>query len=312
MIIALAGGVGGSRLAHGLSRILSPKELSIVVNTGDDFEYLGLHISPDPDTMLYTLSGLADRERGWGQENETWNFMAMLTRLGCENWFALGDKDLALHIERTRRIRSGESLSQVTQVFAQRLGISHSIVPMSDDPVRTLVHTPDGVLTFQDYFVRRRCEPSVRNIEFAGAGIASPSPNFLELMHSPDLTGIVFCPSNPVLSIDPILAVVGVRTWLKDRRVPAVAVCPIIGGKAVKGPAAKIMRELGMEANVRGVAQHYRGLIDGMVIDRQDVDQITTSEELRHFATNALMLDEKDRTRLAEETLRFLVSLSRQ
>jgi len=310
MIVALAGGVGGARLAHGLAARLAPEDLVIVVNTGDDFEHLGLHISPDPDTVLYTLARLADRERGWGQTDESWHFMAALGRLGGETWFALGDKDLALHIERTRRLRNGDALSQITLDFAAKLGVAHAVVPMSDDQVRTIVHTDEDALAFQDYFVRRRCAPVVRRIEIVGANKARPSPGFHAAMQSPQLTGVVICPSNPLLSIDPILAVRGVRAWLENRNFPVVAVSPIIGGKAVKGPAAKIMTELHLNVGVRGIADHYAGLIDGLVIDTQDETEIATSPALAIHATDALMRDDGDRRRLASETLQFLATLS--
>jgi len=309
MIIALAGGVGGARLAHGLAALLPPEELVIVVNTGDDFEHMGLHISPDPDTVTYTLAGIADRERGWGLADETWNFMGALARLGGEAWFLLGDKDLGTHIERTRRLKAGETLSEVTRGFAHKLGIAHAIVPMTDDPVRTMVHTDAGILTFQDYFVRQQCAPVVTRIQITGGESAKPSPAFLAAMQTPALSGIVICPSNPLLSIDPILAVSGVRKLLRDRPIPAVAVSPIIGGKAVKGPAAKMMRELGMPVSAAGVADHYTGLIDGLIVDHVDANQIATSSGLAIHATDALMRDEADRARLARETLQFLSTL---
>jgi LPPG:FO 2-phospho-L-lactate transferase len=312
MILALAGGVGGARLAHGLAMLLPPDELTIVVNTGDDFRHLGLHISPDPDTVLYTLSGLADRERGWGRQDESWNFMAALGALGGETWFQLGDKDLALHLERTRRLAEGETLSDIVADFARRMGIGPAIVPMSDDPAPTLIHTEDGVLSFQDYFVRRRCEPVARRVEFSGAGKTRPSPAFHAAMNAVALSGIVICPSNPVLSIDPILSVEGVRAWLQNRSVPCVAVSSLIGGKAVKGPAAKIMRELSLEAGVRGVARHFDGLVDTLVIDHQDAGEIAATPQLAIHATDALMVGETGRRRLADETLRLLATLPRR
>lgn len=305
MIVALAGGVGGAKLAHGLAAVLAPEELTIVVNTGDDFEHLGLHISPDVDTVMYTLSGLADPVRGWGQADETWAFMSALEKLGGETWFSLGDKDLATHVERTRRLRGGESLSAVTLDLVQRLGVRHPIVPMSDDRVATIVETDAGVLAFQDYFVRRRCEPVVRGIQYDGAEHAQPSAQFAALMRSTDVRGVVICPSNPLLSVAPILAVPGVRGWLERRAFPVVAVSPIIGGKAVKGPAAKILNELGMGASVESVAAYYTGLIDGLVIDAADA-QARFAGGLAVHATDALMRDEADRARLARESVAFL------
>ncbi len=305
MIIALAGGVGGARLAHGLARALPPGELTIAVNTGDDFTHLGLHISPDPDTVLYTISELADPERGWGLKDETFACMEALGRLGGENWFALGDKDLATHIERTRRLATGETLSTITADFAQRLGIQHTIIPMSDDPIRTIVHTDQGALPFQDYFVRLHCAPAVKSLEFTGADAAKPSPALLAAMQSEKLKGIIICPSNPFLSIDPILAVPGIRSWLQGRTVPCIAVSPLIGGKAVKGPAGKIMAELKLDTTPRAIAQHYHGIIDGLMIDHADAND-SFGECL---ITNTLMRDIADRERLAREALSYIERL---
>jgi LPPG:FO 2-phospho-L-lactate transferase len=305
MIIALAGGVGGARLANGLARVLPEGKLTVVVNTADDFEHLGLHISPDPDTVMYTLSGLADAERGWGLAGETWRCMEAVGRLGGETWFALGDHDLATHIERTRRLNSGETLSQITADFAARLGIRQSIVPMTDQRVRTIVRTTAGALPFQEYFVRQRCEPQVVGLEFEGAAAAVPSPGFGAAMRADSLSGIVICPSNPFLSVDPILAVPGVRAWLSERRVPCIAVSPLIGGKAVKGPAAKMMAELGLAATPRAIADHYEGLIDGLVIDQADASQ--AFEEC--YVTDTLMRGGADQERLAREALGYVERL---
>jgi LPPG:FO 2-phospho-L-lactate transferase len=306
MIVALAGGVGGARLAHGLAMLLPPGELAVVVNTGDDFSHLGLRISPDPDTVLYTLSGLADAERGWGREGESWNFMSAVGQIGGETWFQLGDKDLAIHVERTRRLATGEPLTAIMADFARRLGILHTIVPMSDDPAPTLVHTDEGVLSFQDYFVRLRCAPAVHRLEFAAR---PPSAGLRSLMSDQKISGVIICPSNPLLSIDPILSVDGVRAWLLDRQMPCLAVTPLIGGKAVKGPAAKIMREMALEPSVRGVAKHYMGLIDGLLIDSQDAHELADTPSLAIFATDALMVGEEGRRRLANEALQFLARL---
>jgi len=306
MIIALAGGVGGARLANGLARILPPGELSVVVNTGDDFEHLGLHVSPDPDTVMYTLAGLNDAERGWGLAGETFACMEAVGRLGGESWFALGDRDLATHIERTRRLRAGETLSAVTADFAQKLGITQAIVPMSDDKVQTRLQTPEGLLAFQDYFVRRRCEPAVTGMLFEGAEAAVPSPGFAALMRAPELRGIIICPSNPFLSIEPILAVPGVRGWLQNRAVACIAVSPLIGGKAVKGPAAKMMAELGLEATPQAIAKQYDGLIDGLVIDNADAAQAYGPCQI----TDTLMRGVPGQERLAREVLVYLGQLS--
>jgi LPPG:FO 2-phospho-L-lactate transferase len=307
MIIALAGGVGGARLAHGLARVLPAGTLTVIVNTGDDFTHLGLHISPDPDTVLYTLSELADLERGWGQKDETFHAMAALGRLGGENWFALGDRDLATHIERTRRLGAGESLSAIIADFARRLGITQAVLPMSDDPVRTIVHTDEGDLPFQDYFVRRHCAPQICRLTFQGAAQAAPSPGLHALMGGDEVTGIIICPSNPFLSIDPILAVPGVRSWLQKRTAPCIAVSPLIGGKAVKGPAAKIMAELKRDATPHAIAQHYQGLIDGLMIDEADAAQGFD----KCWVTSTLMRDIVGRDRLATEALSYIERLRR-
>jgi LPPG:FO 2-phospho-L-lactate transferase len=307
MIIALAGGVGGARLANGLARILPPGQLTVVVNTGDDFRHLGLHVSPDPDTVMYTLSGLNDAERGWGLAGESFACMEAVKRLGGEDWFALGDRDLATHLERTRRLGAGETLSAIIADFCTRLGITQTIMPMSDDLVQTRVHTREGTLAFQDYFVRRRCEPAVTGLEFAGAATARPSAGLIALMGSDVVRGIVICPSNPFLSIEPILAVPGIRDWLRNRRAPCVAVSPLIGGKAVKGPAAKMLAELGFEATPQAIATQYQGLIDGLVIDAQDAVQVFGPCRI----TDTLMRGTAGQERLAREVLNYLEQISR-
>ena len=270
MIIALSGGVGGAKLALGLSRVMPPEELVVVVNTGDDFEHLGLSISPDLDTLLYTLSGQDNPELGWGRRGETWTFMAALEALGGETWFRLGDGDLATHIERTRRSKTGERLSAIIDDFRRRLGIAARLLPMSDDPVRTRLKTSDGWLDFQDYFVRLRCEPAISELSFAGAASARPHPEFLATLADPKLRAVIICPSNPFISIDPILAVPGVREALRRCRAPVVAVSPIIAGRAVKGPTAKMMAELGLPVDSPAVARHYRDIIDVYVADEED------------------------------------------
>ena len=272
MILALAGGVGGARLALGLSEVLAPEALIVGVNTGDDFEHLGLHISPDLDTVMYTLAGINDPIQGWGIAGETWNFMGALEELDGQTWFRLGDRDLATHIERTTRLRAGQSLSAVTQRLCAQLQVDHAVVPMSDDSVRTVVHTPAGPLAFQDYFVRQRAEPPLERIVFDGVRDARMSPALAAALVSDALEAIVVCPSNPYLSIAPILAVPGVREALEQRRVPSIAVSPIIGGRALKGPAAKIMRELGATPSALAIAEFYRGLIDALVLDDTDAN----------------------------------------
>jgi len=306
-VIALCGGVGGAKLAFGLAQALPPEALSIVVNTGDDFEHLGLHVSPDIDTVAYTLAGLSDRERGWGLAGETWNFMASLRRLGGETWFQLGDLDLAMHVERTRRLAAGESLSQATAALTASLGIRHPVIPMSDQPVRTVVKTTEGELAFQRYFVGEQCRPVATGVRFEGAAAASPSPAFQAALARDDLAAVIVCPSNPYLSVDPILAVPGVRAALDALKAPIVAVSPIIGGKALKGPAAKLMSELGVTPGVVAVAEHYRGLLDGLVIDTADAAEAAALRQagLEPLVTEAIMVTDEDRVRLAQEALAF-------
>lgn len=301
-VVALSGGVGGAKLALGLSRVLDPARLVVVANTGDDFVHLGLAISPDVDTLAYTLAGVVDPERGWGLAGETWRFMEALGRLGGDAWFRLGDGDLAMHVERTRRLAAGERLAAVTAALAARLGVASRVLPMSDDPVRTRVHTDEGWMGFQDYFVRRRTEPRVQAVEYAGAAAAAPAPGLLEALADPGLRAIVICPSNPLLSIGPILAVPGVRAALLARRAPAVAVSPLIGGAAVKGPTAKMMRELGQEASAGQVARGYEGLIDAFVVDPADADA-SYPPGIRLHAAPALMTTLADRERLARAAL---------
>lgn len=310
-VIALCGGVGGAKLAFGLTRVLAEDDLTIVVNTGDDFEHLGLAVSPDIDTVAYTLADLADRERGWGLAGETWAFMSALRRLGGEDWFQLGDQDLATHIERTRRRAAGESLSQVTAHLTGQLGLRHAVVPMSDRPVRTWVDTVDGPLAFQHYFVRERCAPVARAVRFEGASDARPSPAFAEALARPDLAAILICPSNPYLSVDPILAIPGVREAIRRTAAPCVAVSPIVAGQAIKGPTAKLMTELGLTPGVAAVAAHYAGLIDGLIVDDADHREAAAVERLGIAAhvTATVMRTDEDRMALARDTLAFATAL---
>lgn len=309
-ILALAGGVGGAKLAEGLAAILPPGELTVAVNTGDDFEHLGLRISPDIDTVTYTLAGLNNQEQGWGLEGETWNFFGALERLGGETWFRLGDKDIATHIERTRRLKT-ETLSAVTADFAKRLGIEQHIVPVSDDPLRTMVATDQGLLAFQDYFVRLRCAPRVERLEFPGIEGMKPSAGFSAALSAPDLTAIVICPSNPFLSILPILSLPGVRDALERRKVPVVAVSPIVGGQAVKGPAAKIMEELGVAVSSMGVAAFYGKLLDGLMIDAVDAVLSSDIKGPGILVGDTMMRNSNDRRRVAMNVLAFAERLSR-
>ncbi|MGH6889248.1 MAG: 2-phospho-L-lactate transferase [Rhizomicrobium sp.] len=301
-VIALSGGVGGAKLLYGLARVLPPDTLAAIVNTGDDFEHLGLHISPDVDTALYTLAGLAHPEPGWGRRGESWNFMGALAELGGETWFRLGDADLALHVERTRRLNAGEPLGVVIADFAARLGIRARIIPMSDDAVATRVITEAGELAFQDYFVRRRCEPALRAVKFDGAENARMSQAARDALASPDLEAILIAPSNPWLSIDPLLAIAELRHALEDARCPVVAVSPIIAGKAVKGPAAKIMGELGISVSPLSVAEHYLGLINGFVLDSRDT-AVARNFELAVEIADTLMTTPQDCDRVARAAL---------
>lgn len=309
MILALAGGVGGAKLAAGLAAVLPPQELTIVVNTGDDFVHLGLAISPDVDTVMYTLAGLSNPETGWGIANETWRFMSTLERLGGETWFRLGDQDLATHVERTRRLKT-KRLSEVTEHLCNRLGVRHRIVPMSDEPAATVVHTTSGPLSFQDYFVRQRSEPKVIGFTYNSSKVA-PSSGFLTALLDPTLTAIVICPSNPYLSIFPMLSLPGIREALSKRVVPCVAVSPIVGGKAIKGPAAKLMQELGAHVSPLGIAAIYRGLIDGLVMDEQDAALQSETTGATHV-TQTVMKELADSARLARSVMGFAKDLSRR
>ena len=301
-VLALSGGIGGAKLALGLDRVLPPGKLIVVANTGDDFEHLGLSISPDIDTLLYTLAGIDNPEFGWGRRNETWTFMAALEALGGETWFKLGDGDLATHVERTRRLAAGESLSQITDDFRRRLGISARLLPMSDDRIRTRLRTKEGWLDFQDYFVRRRASPVVREIVYAGASKARANPDFLAALASDDLELVVICPSNPFLSVDPLLGLPRVRDALRACRAPVVAVTPIIGGNAVKGPTAKIMAELGLPVGAAAVARHYEDILDVFIADEVDANEV---EDLGIPVrlTRTLMSTIEDREALARAVL---------
>ncbi len=303
-VIAVSGGIGGAKLALGLYRELPPDALIVVGNTGDDFEHLGLAISPDLDTVLYTLAGIANPETGWGRAGETWSFMQALEQLGGETWFRLGDADLAIHVERTRRLAAGERLAHISEDFGRRLGVRARLLPMCDQPVRTMVLTEDGVLPFQRYFVEQRCAPKVSGFEFRGAGEARLTEALQEALASGSLEAVVICPSNPFISIDPILAVPGMRAAIASCPAPVVAVSPIIGGRAVKGPTAKMMAELGLSVSARVVAGHYEGLLDGFVLDHADAGE-AASIGLPCLATRTLMTSEADKRVLAAEILAF-------
>lgn len=309
-VVALCGGVGGAKLAFGLQKVLGSK-LHVVINMADDFEHLGLHVSPDLDTVLYTLGGLNDRQRGWGRADESWNFMEALGQIGGETWFALGDRDLALHVERTRRLANGESLTQVAADVAKHFGIAAHLWPVTDDPIRTIVVTPEGELAFQRYFVARRCEPLVRTIRFDDAERAKLAKGVEDALRPEGLRMIVICPSNPFLSIDPLLAVPGLREGLRAAGAPVVAVSPLIAGQAVKGPTRKIMDELGVQATTATIAEHYQGLIDGLTVDAGDAAE-GMRLDIPIQAVPTLMTDDESKMRLAQDVLAFGDRLARE
>ena len=313
MIVALAGGVGGAKMAQGLALALPPGDLTVIVNTGDDMEHLGLHISPDIDTVLYTLGGIANPETGWGIAGDTTHTLDQLRAYGHDAWFWLGDRDFATHIHRTSRLAVGASLTDATGEQAAGLGIESLILPMTDDPVRTIVNTPGGELAFQDYFVRRRQQDDVTGIRFAGVEAARLPERVRAAIASADL--IVLCPSNPIVSIGPILAVPGMREALLAAPATTIAVSPIIGGRALKGPADRMMTTLGHESSALGVARLYAGLVDGYAIDTVDAGEAGAIERETGMAvltTGTIMGGPDDRRRLAEELLTFGRALAPQ
>lgn len=303
-IVALSGGVGGAKLVDGLASALAPEELTVIVNTGDDFDHLGLRICPDLDTVVYTLAGLADPETGWGRAGETWHFLHALAQLGGPSWFRLGDRDLALHVERTRRMSAGEPLSRVTLALARALGVRVRILPMSDDPTPTLVLTDEGNLPFQEYFVARGWQPRVRGFVYDGADRARPAPGVLDALRAAE--AVIFGPSNPWVSLDPILAVPGIRDALAGKR--TLAVTPIVAGAALKGPAAKMFSELGVPPSAAAVAEHYQALLSDFVLDRSDAALQASIEGygMRCRLADTVMATEHDRRRLAREVLAML------
>lgn len=307
-VVALCGGVGGAKLAQGLYQVLPPGALTVVVNTGDDFKHLGLHISPDLDTVLYTLGGRADRERGWGREDETWNFMSALSEIGGEQWFNLGDLDLAMHVQRTHWLQSGRPLSGFAQHVADQFGIAARIAPMTDDMVATWISTEKGLMPFQRYFVKERCEPVVRAVHFEAAAKARVPPAVQAALRDQRLQAVIVCPSNPYLSIDPILAIPGMRALIAEAGRPVVAVSPIIRGGAVKGPAAKIMNELAITPSWTSIARHYAGLAHGLLIDDSD-HAVDGGYPLMVESSAILMKTLEDRRRLAETVLMFAARL---
>jgi LPPG:FO 2-phospho-L-lactate transferase len=308
-IIALAGGVGGAKLVDGLARILPPEDLIIVVNTGDDFEYLGLYVCPDLDTVCYTLAGIANPHTGWGRSNETWTIMENLKSLGGPDWFQLGDQDFATHLERTRRIKEHQSLSQIVHKFCRAWGVRQTVLPMSDEIVRTIVKTDQGDLDFQEYFVKRACDPKVKGFVFHGIDTARVAPGVLQAINESD--AVVICPSNPWVSIGPILALAGIKPSLEGKEVFAVS--PIVAGNAVKGPAAKMYRELGFHPSALSVAKHYEGIATSFVLDKADAqfEEEIRGLKMRPYITETIMKTHEDRLRLAEDVLNFIGSSPR-
>jgi LPPG:FO 2-phospho-L-lactate transferase len=297
-VAVLSGGVGGARFVQGLLQAVEPRGVTVIGNVGDDLEVFGLHVSPDLDTLLYTLGGVADDERGWGRAGETWNALEVARDLGAETWFQLGDKDLGIHLARAEALERGDLLSEITARFARAFGIKARVLPATDDRLRTWVDTQEGELPFQQWFVQRRHEPEVLGVRFEGAETARPAPGVLEALHDADL--IAIAPSNPFVSIGPILAVREIRTAIANRTVPAVAVSPLIGGKAVKGPADRMLRRLAGGTTPTQVADCYKGLIDALVHDEADGE---VELDVRPIVTKTLMTDAPSRRRLAEAAL---------
>lgn len=315
-VLALSGGVGGAKLALGLTHHLDAQQLAIVCNTGDDFEHYGLPICPDLDTVMYTLSGRNNSEQGWGLAGESWRTMDALAQLGGETWFRLGDLDFATHLQRGALLRGGSSLSDATRELFARFSVRHPVWPMSDDPVRTRVDSDIGELNFQHYFVREQCRPAVRGFRFDGIERARPQAQFDALLRDSGLAATIICPSNPFVSVDPILQLSGVRAALRASRAPVIAVSPIVGGAAIKGPAAKMFTELNLPSTALAVAEHYvagagGGLLDGFVIDDVDAEFAPAIERLgvKVLATQTVMKTLDDRIALARDVLQFAARL---
>ena len=310
-VLAISGGVGGAKLALGLSQVLEASQLTIVCNTGDDFVHMGLSISPDLDTVMYTLGGHSNQQQGWGLANESWQVMQQLGKLEGDSWFKLGDRDLATHLYRTQCLSQGSSLSEVTATLATKLGVETCLLPMSDERVQTRVQTAAGALAFQDYFVKQQCQPVAEGFSFVGAEQAKPNSQFMALLSDPQLAAIVICPSNPFVSIDPVLSLPGVRSALKASAAPVVAVSPIVGGEAIKGPTAKMMRELGLDCSVQGVVDHYEGLLDGIVIDNVDshLEALILTQGVAVKVTHTVMKSVDDKKQLACDALNFSAKL---
>jgi LPPG:FO 2-phospho-L-lactate transferase len=317
LVIALSGGIGGAKLALGLSKVLDPDELLVVANTGDDFEHLGFTICPDTDTLLYTLGGISNEAAGWGRADETWSYMDTLKQEDPKQaWFLLGDKDLETHHYRRKALANGRNLTEITAHLAHEFQVGPAILPMSNDPVRTVVlaetETGQEWLSFQEYFVRLRCEPRIRQIEYRGVQHAGIPPQLEAALTAGTIRSVVICPSNPFLSIDPILAVPGMVDLLRGCGAPVIAVSPLVGGQALKGPTAKIMKELGVAVDVMAIANHYRGIIDGLVIDQQDREELqrVQASGIEVAVTNTVMVSLEDRKQLGRDILRFAEEIS--
>lgn len=312
-VLAISGGVGGAKLALGLARELDPDQLAVLVNTGDDFEHFGLHVSPDIDSVLYALAQLNNLEQGWGLAGETWSMMQAMSNLGGETWFQLGDRDLATHLFRNLALTRGATLTEVCRDLGLALGVKHPVLPMSDQAVRTVLMTDEGPLEFQHYFVRRHCEPSVSGIEFRGIEHAVPNPLVMSMLADPRLRAVILCPSNPFVSIDPILKLPGMREALRNSSAKIIAVSPIVGGAAIKGPAAKMLGELGLEVSAASVCRHYQDFLDSFVIDELDVKLRDSLEKsgLEVAVTNTMMTTLDDKQRLARFVLGLVDGASR-
>jgi LPPG:FO 2-phospho-L-lactate transferase len=307
--VALCGGVGGAKLALGLAQVLPAESLLIAVNVGDDFEHLGLTICPDLDTVLYTLAGLVHMQQGWGRADESWAVLDELRRLSGATWFQLGDRDIALHLLRRDLLDRGCTLSEASLELARRLGVRHTVVPVTDQSLRTLVHTDQGSLPFQDYFVRLRCVPRVQSVEFVGSQAATLSPSVHAALLAEDLAGVIVCPSNPYLSVAPMLAITQLRATLQTLRAPVVAVSPIVAGEAIKGPTAKIMRELGVQPTARVVAELYADFVDRVIIDTADA--ALACSDARLVVKSTVMETPQQKIALARECVALIDELQR-
>ena len=308
--LVLCGGVGGAKLAYGLSKLTAPEEIVFLVNTGDDFIHLDLYISPDLDTVMYTLAGVNDPKKGWGVEEETWNALGSLKKYGLDTWFQLGDKDLATHIRRTQLLKEGLKLSEVTRNLSSQLGLKHKILPMSESPVQTMIQTDQGKLSFQEYFVKHKCVPKIENINFLESEVAEIPTALEELIRGNKFTGVIICPSNPYLSVDPILSIDKIKTFLLESKIPILAVSPIIDNDSIKGPTAKIMEEMKIEPSVDAIAAHYSGLINILVIDKKDKDNQANISSIDYLVESIYMENNEDKVSLAKVCLEELRKLS--